>query len=185
MKKKLLECLCQSETIRTILENNQRIDLPNWYIAGGVIPTVVWNTMASNDPECFVKDVDIVYYDKTDLSGAAEERQRRRFKRRFPDLTRAIDLVNQARVHTWYRDKRRQPIQPYQSVEDAIDKWLSVTAIGVRRDERGDILYAPFGLDDLFSMRVRPNRQIISESYYKEKTARWKKQWPGITVLDY
>ncbi len=63
--------------------------------------------------------------------------------------------------------------------------WMSVTAIGVRSAKGQCKVYAPFGLDDLFSMKVKPNPRIISAEQYKNKVKRWNEQWPEITVYDY
>ena len=44
-------------------------------------------------------------------------------------------------------------------------------------------LVAPFGLDDIFSFRIVPNRAIDNRATHEEKAARAKRQWPEITVI--
>ncbi len=160
------------------------IDLDNWYIAAGAIPTIVWNNLTSNESEKFLNDIDIVYYDN-DISEAAENANSNKVKEIFTQINHKIDVKNQARVHTWYRDKAGKQISQYQSTEDGIKMWLSVTAIGVRTINGENEIYAPYGLGDLFSMQVRPNHRIISEHYYQNKVRRWQKQWPEVKAFGY
>jgi uncharacterized protein len=49
---------------------------------------------------------------------------------------------------------------------------------------RGYDVYAPDGFDDVAKLIVRPNRgPNFSAANYAEKTARWKKLWPELTML--
>ncbi|MBU4316867.1 MAG: nucleotidyltransferase family protein [Proteobacteria bacterium] len=185
MIQKLIELLKQSPSIGTILRYGDLIELPNWYIAAGAIPTVVWNRIVANEPEKFLHDIDIVYYDDRDISEMAEAHAEKQVKALFPEIPHKIDVKNQARVHTWYRDKTGKSILQYPSVEAAIDMWLSVTAVGIRPMRGRYKVYAPYGLDDLFSMEVKPNRRIISAEHYRKKAAKWKSQWPELTVFEY
>ncbi|MBV9201094.1 MAG: nucleotidyltransferase family protein, partial [Alphaproteobacteria bacterium] len=59
-----------------------------------------------------------------------------------------------------------------------------VHAIGVRleADDRLDIA-APFGLEDLFSMIIRPNRVIQNAGSHARKAARAKEIWPEVKVI--
>ena len=43
-------------------------------------------------------------------------------------------------------------------------------------------VYAPHGYDDLFALVVRPNRRLAPRHVYEAKTARWKAEWPELTV---
>jgi hypothetical protein len=40
---------------------------------------------------------------------------------------------------------------------------------------------APFGLDDLFAMVVRPNKTLVTREVYDEKVRRWRTAWPRLT----
>ncbi len=60
----------------------------------------------------------------------------------------------------------------------------TATSVGVRSD--GDYsfrVYAPFGLDDLLAMIVRPNKTLIAEEIYAAKVDRWIKLWPKLTIV--
>jgi len=49
--------------------------------------------------------------------------------------------------------------------------------------EDGLDLYAPFGVDDLLSLIVRPNRRQITRDIYLAKLRRWQACWPVLTIV--
>ncbi|MDU7476081.1 MAG: nucleotidyltransferase family protein [Paenibacillus macerans] len=53
-------------------------------------------------------------------------------------------------------------LKPYLTLEDAIDSWPTTsTSIGVRLDENaGWKVYSPYGLEDLFQLKVRANKKL-------------------------
>ncbi|MFD0869238.1 nucleotidyltransferase family protein [Paenibacillus residui] len=44
-------------------------------------------------------------------------------------------------------------------------------------------LYAPFGLNDLLGLIVRPNKVQIIKEIYEKKVLRWKTNWPDLNVI--
>lgn len=44
-------------------------------------------------------------------------------------------------------------------------------------------VYAPHRLSDVFNLVVRPNPVLAPRHVHEAKTARWRRQWPGLTVL--
>ncbi len=96
-----------------------------------------------------------------------------------------IEIRNEARVHLWYEKRFGHPIVPYKSVEDAISSFhCTATVIGIRNDENGNFTYyAPFGLEDLFSLVIRPNKRPARKEVYMEKAERWVKIWPNLKVI--
>ncbi len=42
---------------------------------------------------------------------------------------------------------------------------------------------AAYGLADVFNLVVRPNPPLAPRHVYQAKAARWRQQWPGLTVL--
>jgi uncharacterized protein len=123
-----------------------------------------------------------VYYEAADLSREMEARQLEGAVELLGDLNVQVDVKNEARVHLWYESRFSHTIEPYRSVEDAIDCWPT-TAIGIRALGARPELYAPFGVADLLAMIVRPNRRQITRDIYLGKVQRWLRCWPALTVM--
>ncbi len=160
------------------------LGLPDWYLGGGCIAQTFWNHVCGMPPGQGILDYDIVYFDP-DLSREAERMAHERAETLLADFGLTLDVKNQARVHLWYRDRFGYDIVPYRSTCDAIATWPTTAgSVGVRVDEEGILsLCAPFTLDDLLHLVVRPNRAQVTRDVYDEKTARWSRAWPRLVVL--
>ena len=181
---KHLQHILEAHTyLGTILTRADDIHLPHWYIGAGCIPTIVWNAFSGYADSMYLNDIDLVYYDAEDLSQHGEEVCRHHVTTLYHDIPVPFDVINQARVHLWYEQKFGRSILPFRSVESGINTWLSVTAIGVRKQQGHFGVYAPYGLNDLFTMTIRPNPLLITEEHYMKKVTQGKQQWPGVTVL--
>jgi hypothetical protein len=183
---KVLESIVlKNSALKTILERTPSLSLPNWYLGAGCIAQTVWNYLSGRDLLAHINDADLVYFDNTDLSLEAEALRMGLTKKLFSDIPLLVDLKNQARVHLWYEGHFGYPIQPYQSVEEAINSWPTTsTAVAVKYDDNGVFtVYAPYGLNDLFSMIVRPNKLQITEETYMGKVNRWKACWPNLRII--
>ena len=103
----------------------------------------------------------------------------------FAGVPVPVEIRNEARVHLWYGERFGTPAPPFRDCADAIDSFAAVCcAVGVTVPPDGPPrVYAPFGLDDLFDLVVRPNRRLAPRSVYEAKAARWKEHWPELTVL--
>jgi hypothetical protein len=175
-----------SPVLGPILREWSAISLPDcWLVAGAVVQTV-WNDAFGFPPEHGLKDVDLVYFDDSDVSEIAEVRHAERIRRLFGGCPAAIDVKNEARVHLWYAEKFGREIAPYRSAVDAIATFPTIaTAVGIRPGSSGLCVAAPYGLADLFGRVVRPNKVLISRAVYKGKLARWRPLWPGLTVIEW
>jgi hypothetical protein len=114
----------------------------------------------------------------------AEASHERRLRDLFQHLPIKLDVKNEARVHLWYEDRFGYAIKPYLSSADAIATFpTTATAVGVR-EIRGKLeCCAPFGIDDLFGLVVRPNKRQITRAIYEAKVDRWRSIWPRLTFL--
>lgn len=183
-KDKLLNIIFQSELVSEAFERASRLNLPDWYIGAGCIAQTVWNHFHGYDLESFISDIDLVYFDPTDLSYEAENAVIQKAKEFFRWSPIPVDVKNQARVHLWYEDKYGYAILPYRSIEEAIDTWPTTsTAIALKPDDATYDIYAPYGLEDLFSLTVRPNKVQITREIYEAKCRKWIKHWPKLIFL--
>src|SRR4029077_1736826 len=113
-----------------------------------------------------------------------EASHERRVRNLFQHLPIKLDVKNEARVHLWYEDRFGYAIKPYSSSADAIATFpTTATAVGVRQVCGKLECCAPFGLDDLFSLVVRPNKRQITRAIYEAKVDRWRSIWPLLTFL--
>jgi uncharacterized protein len=184
--RRLEAALRQNCSLWQILCRFDEIALPDAWLVAGALAQTVWNLSLGRPAELGIKDVDLVYFDATDLSLEAEVAQEQRLRRQFRTLPVQLDVKNEARVHLWYHRTFGYAIPPYSSTKAAIDTFpTTATSIGVRRRANRFECYASFGLDDLFALAVRPNKAQVRAAIYEAKLARWREQWPQLTYLDW
>ncbi len=168
-----------------VLWKARELDLPDWLIMSGAIYQPVLNHLTGRAPEHGLKDYDLGYFDASDISYAAEDVVIRRVAAAFDEPLRSlVEVRNQARVHVWFEGKYGEAYSPLGSAAEALGRFVSpMFAVGVRL-EAGDRLTidAPFGLADLFAMRLRPNRHRPVIASYERIAASAKARWPEITV---
>lgn len=177
--------LRRNRTLTEVLAGASAMGLPSWYLVAGCLYQTVWNVVTGKPPETGIVDYDLAYFDSSDLSWDAEDAIIEAGHQIFAGLPAPVQIRNQARVHLWYEQKFGVPCRPHESAEAAIDTFEATTAcLGVRL-ESGDRwrIYAPHGLADVFNLVVRPNPVLAPAHVYRDKVARWRQQWPGLTVL--
>jgi hypothetical protein len=183
---RLEEILRRNEDAQKILRRTPALQMPYWYLGAGGISQTVWNVLHGFDPRHGIKDYDLVYYDSTDLSFKGEDEFIQKAKAVFHDVPVPVEVRNEARVHLWYSEKFGYKIQPYRSVEEAIGSWpTTATCVGVRYVDGRFHVYAPYGLDDLFAMIVRPNKIQIKKEIYEDKVTRWITIWPRLRIISW
>ncbi|SDH14031.1 hypothetical protein SAMN05216553_116188 [Lentzea fradiae] len=180
----LREALTRNEALVEVLHRAAGLDLPGWYLTAGCVVQTVWNVVTGRPPAEGIRDYDLFYFDDSVLGWDAEDAVIRNGARVFGDLPVDVEIRNEARVHLWYEDHFGVPCAPYTSTEAAIDSFASTTCcVGVRLDGGQWHVYAPYGLEDVFGLVVRPNPVLAPRHVYETKTRRWRRQWPALTVL--
>ncbi|MBZ9621442.1 nucleotidyltransferase family protein [Clostridium sp. FP2] len=185
---KVLEDIIQSnKTLNEVIERANSLGIENYYIGAGCIAQTVWNYLSNNPLNYGISDIDFVYFDDSNLEVAEEEKVIRAVNALYSDQKIKIDVKNQARVHLWYEERFGNPMEPYVSLEYAINTWpTTATAVGVRREENGDFkVYAPFGLNDLFGKIVRANKTKITEDIYNIKVVKWLSKWSDLKIISW
>lgn len=167
--------------VREALARARSLNLPDWLVVSGVLYNSVWNHLTGKPSGYGIKDVDLFYFDDGDLSYEAEDAIIRRAAQHFDGLALPVEVRNQARVHLWYPQKFGRACPRYTSSGESVSHFASQThAVGVRYDADGQVeLVAPFGLDDIFSFRIAPNRVTDNQRTHEAKGARAKECWPG------
>ena len=176
--------LQRNPSLSRIFQCFDKIALPDAWLVAGSIAQTVWNLVCEQPAEFGIKDVDLVYFDRDDLSSETEAAHEQRLRDLFGHLPVRLDVKNEARVHLWYQAKFGYPIAPYSSTADAIATFpATATAVGVRRRDGEFECCAPFGLGDLFALVVRPNKIQITPAIYEAKVTRWRSIWPRLTFM--
>jgi hypothetical protein len=143
----------------------------------------VLNVRTGRDLDYGIKDYDLGYFDP-DISWDAEDRFIRRVADAFePPLRDLVEVRNQARVHVWFEGKFGEAYAPLTSTAEAVQRFVSpLFAVGVRLEADDSMtVVAPFGLDDLFALRMRPNpNRPISE--FARKVEPLRRRWPELTI---
>ena len=190
MKGQLEEILNRNKTLMEILkrlEKYQKEDsnFKNYYVGAGAINQTVFNYFHRYPIDQNISDNDIVYYDK-DTSYEQEDKIIKKIESSLKDLNIKTDIKNECRVPIWKKEKYNQEIKPYLSVEDAISRWITtITCIGVRLEEGKLKIYAPYGLEDLFSLIIRPVKKDATLKVYEEKVKKWQQKWPKLTIISW
>ena len=177
--------LSRNPTLAGVLTRAAAMSLPGWYLVAGCLYQTVWNVVTGQPPEAGILDYDLAYFDASDLSWDAEDAVIQAGREVFSGLGVPVQIRNQARVHLWYEQKFGVPCPPHDSAEAAIDTFEATTAcLGVRLLSGGRWrIYAPHGFADVFNLVARPNPVLAPREVYEAKTARWRRQWPDLTVL--
>jgi len=167
-----------------LLQRLPSLGLPDWWLVSGCLSQTLWNIQSGRDVQYGIRDYDLFYFDP-DMSYEAEDAVIRRVRDACADISAAIEVRNQARVHLWFGEKFEAPYPPLRQASDGIDRFLMPCAqLGIRAHGGGYDVYAPAGFDDVKNMIVRPNRvPNFQAEQYDAKTVRWKALWPELTVL--
>jgi hypothetical protein len=165
-----------------ILKAIKTIDTEDLWIAGGFVRNLVWDKLHNYKYRTELGDVDVFYLDKHVLNKLEEDKVRNKLSLLLPNVIWSVK--NQARMH--FHDNN----EPYQSLYDALAKFpetASAVAVQIGKSNKIDII-SPFGLDDLFSLKVTPTpscrkNELTYERYLaRQKEKQWTRIWPLLTV---
>jgi hypothetical protein len=153
-------------------------------VFSGAVYQPVLNHLTGRPLDYGIKDYDLGYYDASDLSYVAEDMVIRRVKTAFGEPLRSmVEVRNQARVHLWFEAKFGEPYALLSCTAEALERFASATfAVGVRLKPNDRLhIEAPFGLADLFALRVVPNpyRKTVG---FDRASADVRRRWPEIMI---
>lgn len=168
-----------------VLRTIRDLDLPDGLLFSGAVYQRVLNHLAGRDLDYGVKDYDVGYFDASDISYEAEDVVIRRVAAAFqPPLCDLVEVRNQARVHVWFEERFGEPYSPLGGSAEALERFVSpMFAVGVKleADDRMTVV-APFGLEDLFARKLRPNRRGPSANFPRI-AASAHARWPEVEVI--
>jgi hypothetical protein len=165
---------------------SRELGLPDWLIFSGAVYQPVLNHRTGRAPDYGIKDYDLAYFDASDLSWEAEDRVIRRARAAFGEpLKSMVELRNQARVHLWFEAKFGEAYPPLSCTAEALERFTSPTfAVGARLEPDGRLhIAAPFGLADLFALRLRPN-PLRRSRHFAATCESVVRRWPELVIED-
>ena len=181
----LTKILSKNKKLISLLKILENDEIENYYITAGAINQTIFNYYHNYKIDYGIKDYDIVYFDK-DITYEKEDIIIKRLDKKIKKLNIKTDIKNQARVHIWYYEKYGIKRLPYSSVEDAISRFgATITCIGVKLINNKLVVFAPYGLNDLFKMIIRPVKIEFTKELYDQRAELWIKKWPNLTKIDW
>lgn len=184
LEARLEAILRASPSLMQAMTKARDLALPDSMIVSGAIYQRVLNQLTGRDPDYGIKDYDLFYHDASDISYEAEDAVIRRAAAAFePPLRDQVEVRNQARVHVWFEGKFGEPYAPLRCSAEALERFVSPTfAVGARLSADGRIeIVAPFGLEDLFALRMRPNPRRPTRNFARV-AENLVKRWPELRV---
>jgi hypothetical protein len=180
--------ICADPGLMHLLERLRSLGLPQWRLVAGCLYQTVWNVLTDRPRGTGIKDYDLIYYDGEDLSWEAEDAVIQRVTAAATSgCVGPVEVRNQARVHLWFADRFGCAYPQLASADESLRYYASIVhAGGVRLEDDGRLdIAAPFGLDDMFAMVIRPNRALANAASHTGKAARAKAIWPEVVVEDW
>jgi len=170
-----------------VLTTVRSLKLPDWRLVSGAVYQAVWNARTGRPAGYGVKDYDLAYFDGSDLSYEAEDVVIKRVAAAFDEPSRSqVEVRNQARVHLWFQNRFGEPYEALGSTDEALGRFVAPTfAVGVRleADDRLSVA-APFGLDDVFALTIRPNPNRPVAKGWAKAVDSARARWPELTVIE-
>lgn len=190
----------QYETFISILEKNKdlmavldyitELKLPNFYIAAGSVFQTIWNYYDEKDLNFGIKDIDVIYYNNSDLSVEKDLEYYNIINEyiKSKGFNYEVDVSNEARMHLWKIEHNQgNNVEQYKNSEDAMSKWIAtVHAIGITKVNDNIKIYAPYGLSDIYSRTIRPiKHKGNSKELYDKKVASWQNRFDNLNIIEW
>lgn len=182
----LIALVAASDWFMDVLRAVRAMRLHSWCIGAGAVRNLVWDALAGKTQRSSLSDVDVAFFDLSDVSAEHDRRLQRQLESAMPTVP--WEVTNQAGVHLWFERYFGHAVAPVNSLAEAVATWPEyVTSVGVflTDDDKIEII-APYGLDDLFTMTVRHNPARATVANYRVRVAqkKYRERWPGVTIVE-
>lgn len=185
LERRLVEIVRADPDLMTVLTDVRDLNLPDWRLFSGAVYQSVWNALTGRPAGYGVKDFDLGYFDP-DTSWDTEDGIIRRVAAAFePPLRDRVEVRNQARVPLWFPQKFGEPYPPIHGTDEALERFVAPCfAVAVRLEaDDGVSVAAPFGLEDVFALTIRPNPNRPLAKDWHRIIGRARERWPELTVV--
>ena len=185
MRARLEAVVRANAPLMQVMRTAATLGLADWLIVSGAVYQGVWNQITGRPLDYGVKDYDLVYFDP-DTSWDAEDVFIKRAAGAYPPPYDAlVEVRNQARVHLWFEAKFGEPYAPLTSSAEALQRFVCPAfSVGARLEADNSLtLEAPFGLADLFAMRLRSNPLRGLAKGWVRTTESARSRWPEVKIV--
>lgn len=176
-EKDITTIIQRDEWMMEVLKAAKSLRLSDWWICAGFVRSKIWDTLHGFDERTPLSDIDVIYYDSTNIDEKIEKEYEKKLKKLLSTIPWSVK--NQARMHI------ANHCPPYTSAADAISKFPeTATALGVKTDGADKvILTVPHGIEDVVNLIIKPTpyfsaskeRMMIYEKRVSDKN--WKTIW--------
>lgn len=175
--RELIEIIARDSWMMEKMEIVRSLGLTDCWIGAGFVRNKIWDVIHGKDRSP-LNDLDVVYFDKTRDSENDDLIIENKLKEMDPGVNWSVK--NQARMHV------KNNHLPYEDCSDALSWWPeTATSVAIRLSDHGQIEYlAPYGLDDLFQLIIRPTQKadlVIFTNRAEQK--HWKKRWERLKIF--
>jgi len=178
----ILNVIEQDPWMMQVLLYASSLTLPQWMVSAGFVRNKIWNVLRGRE-EKHTTDIDLIYFDP---NGNDEQQDQALTDQLNKDTGWTWEVVNQSYSHDWNREL------PYTSTEDALAHFPeTATAIAVTLVDGKLKLIAPFGIEDLVHMVVRPTDAFMVSDAKKNRVRervrekKWLEKWPQLTLAPF
>ncbi|WP_081929049.1 nucleotidyltransferase family protein [Microvirga sp. BSC39] len=174
---RLLEAHAASHALLLHVES---LGLPDAWIGAGFIRNSVWDMLHGREIDVArLSDVDVLFFDPVERSKEREAEIECQLRILAPGIPWSVK--NQARMHL------RNGDAPYRDTADAVAHWAETATAVAARSVRGKVkVMAPYGVDDLMNLIVRPTPVFGHkiDIYCERVMAKdWPARWPRLIML--
>lgn len=179
-EKQLLEMIEHDSYLLSILRAVEKLNLTDSWVCAGLIRNKVWDNLHNTITP--VNDIDVIYFDTSDISWKIEKELEKKLDCLLPNQPWTVK--NQARMHL------KSGFDPFASSYDSVAHFPETpTALAIRMYHKKIEIMAPYGLKDLFELKVEPTPfyQQGSELHAiyidRIQNKKWKDRWINLSIV--
>lgn len=186
LERRLADIVRADPGLMQVLATVRGLGLNDWRVFSGAVYQSAWNAVTGRPAGYGIRDYDLGYFDP-EVSWDAEDAVIRRVAAAFePPFRDMVEVRNQARVHLWFEGKFGEPYEALTGTDEALARFVAPAfAVGVRLEDDDAIsVAAPFGLEDVFGMVLRPNPNRPLAKGWNKAVSNARARWPELTVIE-
>lgn len=160
------------------MEAVEQLNLNDAWICAGFIRNKVWDRL--HHLKTSLNDIDVIYFNEINKSTEKDQTLEKMLGELMPGQPWSVK--NQARMHVV------SGFPPFQSSKDGVSHFPeTATAIAIRKVKQEIDIMAPYGLADLFEMKVKPTPYFQDNKRHKIyidriKRKQWQKKWYKLKI---